>query len=160
MTTDIRLLKLWEQWKDALAYELEATSQEIADKRHAVTDEIEWQIEAERAEGPMGTRHSDGTCAVGSDAGREGSHSLCRVGEPHRRRREGGSGRAFHGLRAAIQSDQPSRSDKGPTVGSLCRALGHLPPHQNAIRNSLKTKDAHRTDGRVEAAFRAGRNSP
>jgi len=54
MTTDIRLLKLWEQWKDALAYELEATSQEIADKRHAVTDEIEWQIEAERAEGPMG----------------------------------------------------------------------------------------------------------
>lgn len=54
MTTDIRLLKLWEQWKDALAYELEATSQEIADKRRAVTDEIEWQIEAERAEGPMG----------------------------------------------------------------------------------------------------------
>ena len=46
MTTDIRLLKLWEQWKDALAYELEATSQEIADKRRAVTDEIEWQIEA------------------------------------------------------------------------------------------------------------------
>ena len=54
MTTDIRLLKLWEQWKDALAYELEATSQEIADERRAVTDEIEWQIEAERAEGPMG----------------------------------------------------------------------------------------------------------
>jgi hypothetical protein len=54
MTTDIRLLKLWEQWKDALAYELEATSQEIADKRRAVTDEIEWLIEAERAEGPIG----------------------------------------------------------------------------------------------------------
>src|SRR4029079_1555308 len=54
MSTDIRLLKLWEQWKDALGYELEATSQEIADKRRAVTDEIEWQIEAERAEGPIG----------------------------------------------------------------------------------------------------------
>ena len=54
MTTDVRLLKLWEQWKDALAYELEATSYDIADKRRAVTDEIEWQIEAERAEGPMG----------------------------------------------------------------------------------------------------------
>ena len=96
MTTDVRLLKLWEQWKDALAYELEATSQEIADKRRAVTDEIEWQIEAERAEGPIGPRHSDGARAVGSNARREGSHSLCRVGERHRPRREGGSGRAFH----------------------------------------------------------------
>ena len=54
MTTDIRLVELWEQWKDALADELKETSPEVADKRHAVTDEIEWQIKAERAEGPMG----------------------------------------------------------------------------------------------------------
>ena len=54
MTTDVRLLELFEQWKNALADELKETSPEVAAKRHAVTDEIEWQIKAEQAEGPMG----------------------------------------------------------------------------------------------------------
>ena len=54
MTQDAKLLDLWHSFKNAVAYELEAQNQLIADQRFAKTIAIENEIMSIEPEGPVG----------------------------------------------------------------------------------------------------------